>query len=108
MLLVFFEEYLGLALDVIPAFKSNDFSSWIQIVERLVLMMTRLGKSHYRDTCLILLSRLDYWQVNNHPILDEFKRTMPEFSEEPVELFFSGNCHNKNKKRGHHKNDGKC
>ena len=93
MLLNFFEEYLGLALDIIPAFKANDKDAWLQILLRMELMFARLGKHHYRDACMAFISRIQYWQDTEHPILDEFFKMMPEFSEVVCELFFSGKIH---------------
>ncbi|KAK3728365.1 hypothetical protein QZH41_000653 [Actinostola sp. cb2023] len=55
-LLIVFEEYLGLSLDVISTFAANDKDAWIEILERLLFMMVRLGKHHYRDAIMIFSS----------------------------------------------------
>ena len=90
-LLNFFDEYLGLALDVIPAFITNNWEYWLDILGRLEIMMARLGKHHYRDAIMATLSRTDYWKRIQHPILETMKANLPDFTEVVVELFFSGN-----------------
>ena len=52
-LLNFFDEYLGLGLDVIPAFTANEWQYWLDILCRMEIMMARLGKHHYRDAILL-------------------------------------------------------
>ena len=89
-LLNFFDEYLGLALDVIPAFTANEWQYWLDILCRMEIMMARLGKHHYRDAIIATLSRTDYWDQIQHPILKTMKENLPDFTEVVVELFFSG------------------
>ena len=69
-LLNFFDEYLGLALDVIPAFTTNNWEYWLDILGRLEIMMARLGKHHYRDAIMATLSITDYWKRIQHHILE--------------------------------------
>ena len=71
-------------------FTANECQYWLDILAQMEIMMVRLGKHHYRDAIIAILSTTDYWKQIQHPILNTMKAYLPDFTEVVVELFFLG------------------
>lgn len=88
-ILLFFEEYLPLSLDVYAIFLSGDFEAYEAALYRALQLFAQVGKVHYVQCILLYISTIDFWRTHHPAFFEAFRKNYHYTSEEEVEIFHS-------------------
>lgn len=84
-----FDWFIPLSLDFYGAFLDGDIGVYKSLMASAWRAFVHLGKTNYTRATILLLSDLDYWQKHRPDIYRAVELTLPQLSEEEIEVYHS-------------------